>query len=90
MKKDKQVGREEEQSMEVSEVSPSQTIQNLGNGNLQQCRHRQMSGGISFIDIPNFADSNRSNPFPPSLIIYPPGTCISVNNTEEKSMKTLS
>lgn len=27
---------------------------------------------------------------PPPLIIYPPGTYISVNNTEEKSMKTLS
>lgn len=32
-----------------------------------------------------------SFPFSSSpLIIYPLGTCISVNNTEEKSMKTLS
>ena len=51
--------------------------------------------GISFMETPNFADSNRSNPFPsfippPTVIIYPPGTYISVNNTEEKSMKTLS
>lgn len=55
----------------------------------------EMPSEISFMETPNFADSNRSNPFlsfipPPPLIIYPPGTYISVNNTEEKSMKTLS
>lgn len=57
----------------------------------------KMPSEISFMGTPNFAHSNRSNPFlsfipPPThtLIIYPPGTYISVNNTEEKSMKTLS
>lgn len=82
--------------MKVAVASSSYRIQNIGNRNsrhLQHRHHRRMPSGISIIETANFADSNRSNPCLSllfSLIIYPPGTYISVNNTEEKSMKTLS